>query len=87
MVWGGAAGATPKSTRRNIRRLLQALVDAGVYRDDIPVETTAQLVTGMITHTGIALAEAPARKRQQIRNQLQTAMHHLLAGLRRAGIT
>jgi AcrR family transcriptional regulator len=69
-------------TRRNIRLLLQALIDAGVYRDDIPVEAMAQLVTGMITHTGIALAEAPARKRKQTRNELQTAIHQLMAGLR-----
>jgi AcrR family transcriptional regulator len=69
-------------TRRNIRLLLQALIDADVYRDDIPIEAMAQLVTGMITHTGIALAEAPARKRKQIRTELQTAMHQLMAGLR-----
>jgi AcrR family transcriptional regulator len=69
-------------TRRNIRLLLQALIDAGIYRDDIPVEAMAQLVTGMITHTGIALAETPARKRKQIRNELQTAIHQLMAGLR-----
>jgi AcrR family transcriptional regulator len=69
-------------TRRNIRQLLHALIDAGIYRDDIPVEAMAQLVTGMITHTGIALAEAPARKRKQTRNELQTAIHQLMAGLR-----
>jgi AcrR family transcriptional regulator len=74
-------------TRRNIRLLLQDLIDAGVYRDDIPIEAMAQLVTGMTTHTGIALAEAPARKRKQIRNELQTGMHQLMAGLRRRGIT
>lgn len=70
-------------TRRNIRLLLQALIDAGVYRDDIPLEAMAQLVTGMITHTGIALAEAPTRKRKQIRNELQTAIHQLMAGLQK----
>jgi AcrR family transcriptional regulator len=69
-------------SRRNIRLLLQALIDAGAYRDDIPLEAMAQLVTGMITHTGIALAEAPARKRRQIRNELQTAIHQLMVGLR-----
>lgn len=42
----------------------------------------AQLVTGMLTHTGIALAEAPPRKRKQMRNELQTAIHQLMAGLR-----
>jgi Tetracyclin repressor-like, C-terminal domain len=69
-------------TRRNIRQLLQDLIEAGIYRADIPVEAMAQLVTGMITHTGIALAEAPPRKRNQIRNELQTAIHQLMAGLR-----
>lgn len=69
-------------TRRNIRQLLQALIDAGIYRDNIPVEAMAQLVTGMITHTGIALAEAPTRKRRQIHTELQTAIHQLMAGLR-----
>jgi hypothetical protein len=42
----------------------------------------AQLVTGRITHTGIALAEAPARKREQIRMK-QTAIHQLMAGVGR----
>jgi AcrR family transcriptional regulator len=69
-------------TRRNIRLLLHGLVDAGVYRDDIPIEAMAQLITGMITHVGIALAEAPARKRKQTRNELQTAMRQLMAGRR-----
>jgi AcrR family transcriptional regulator len=69
-------------TRRNIRLLLHGLVDAGVYRDDIPIDAMAQLITGMITHVGIALAEAPARKRKQTRNELQTAMRQLMAGLR-----
>ena len=41
----------------------------------------------MITHAGIALAEAPARKRKQIRNELQTGMHQLMAGLRRRFMT
>jgi AcrR family transcriptional regulator len=70
-------------TRRNIRLLLQALIDAGVYRDDIPLEAMAQLVTGMITHTGIALADSPTRKRKRMRNELRTAMHQLMAGLRK----
>jgi AcrR family transcriptional regulator len=69
-------------TRRNIRLLLQALIDAGVYRADIPVKTMAQLVTGMITHAGIALAEAPARQRKRIRSELQTGIHQLMTGLR-----
>jgi AcrR family transcriptional regulator len=69
-------------TRRNIRLLLQELTDAGIYRDDIPLEPMTHLVTGMITHSGIALAEAPARQRKQIRNELQTAIQQLMTGLR-----
>jgi len=80
--WSRGRDSEEHYTRRNIRLLLQALIDAGIYRDDIPVHAMAQLVTGKITHTGIALAEAPARKRKQIRNELQTAIHQLMAGLR-----
>lgn len=69
-------------TRRNVRALLQALLDAGVYRSDIPVQATADLVTGMITHIGIALAEAPNRRRKQIRDELTTAMEQIMMGLR-----
>jgi AcrR family transcriptional regulator len=69
-------------TRRNIRALLQALLDAGVYRQDIPVDAMAHLVTGLVTHIGIALAEAPNRRRKQIRDELTTAMHQLMMGLR-----
>jgi hypothetical protein len=60
----------------NVRLQLQALIDAGVYRDDIlDREAMAQLVTGVITDIGIALAEAPARKRKQILTKLPTAVH------------
>lgn len=83
--WGRWRDSAEHYTRRNIRLLLQALIDAGIYRDDIPVEAMAQLVTGIITHSGIALAEAPTRKRKQIRNELQTAIHQLLAGLQEPG--
>jgi len=80
--WRRWRDSEERYTRRSIRLLLHGLVDAGVYRDDIPIEAMAQLITGMITHVGIALAEAPARKRKQTRNELQTAMHQLMAGLR-----
>jgi AcrR family transcriptional regulator len=69
-------------TRRNIRLLLQGLVDAGTYPDNTPIEAMAQLLTGMITHAGIALAEAPARKRKQSRRELQIAMQQVMLGLR-----
>lgn len=49
-------------TRRNVDLLLQGLVRAGALPDDTPIEAMAQLLTGMITHAGIALAEAPLRE-------------------------
>jgi hypothetical protein len=41
-----------------------------------------QIISGMITHAGIALAEAPARQRKRIRRDLQAAIHRVLNGLR-----
>jgi hypothetical protein len=67
-------------TRRNIRLLLGGLVDAGVCRVDVPVEAMAQLVTGMITHAGIELAETPPRTRKDVRRKLELALHQLLGG-------
>jgi AcrR family transcriptional regulator len=69
-------------SRRNIRLLLEALVEAGIFRDHISPAAMAQVLTGMLTHIGIALAEAPARKRRKIRTELETAMLQLLDGLR-----
>ena len=70
-------------TRRNVRLLLQGLIDAGIYPDDIPTEAMTQIVTGMITHAGISMAEATNRQRQTIRLDLQTAIHQIMVGLRR----
>jgi AcrR family transcriptional regulator len=70
-------------TRRNVRLLLQGLVDAGIYPDDIPVDAMTQLVTGMITHAGIALAEASSRRRKAVRRDLHTAIRRVMSGLRR----
>jgi hypothetical protein len=41
-----------------------------------------QVISGMITHAGIALAEAPTRQRKRIRRDLQAAIHCVLRGLR-----
>ena len=71
-------------TRRNVRLLLQGLIDAGIYPDDIPVEAMTQVVTGMITHAGISLAEASTRQRKAVRRDLQTAIHQVMLGLRRS---
>ena len=69
-------------TRRNIRLLLQGLIDAGIYPDDIPIEAMTQVVTGMITHAGISLAEVSARQRKAVRRDLYTAIHQVMFGLR-----
>jgi hypothetical protein len=70
-------------TRRNVRLLLQGLIDAGIYPDDIPVDAMAQVLTGMITHAGIAMAEVSSRQRKVVRRDLYTALRKLMFGLRR----
>jgi AcrR family transcriptional regulator len=70
-------------TRRNVRLLLQTLIDAGIYPDDIPVDAMTQVVTGMITHAGISLAEVSARQRKTVRRELYTAIEQVMFGLRR----
>jgi AcrR family transcriptional regulator len=70
-------------TRRNVRLLLQTLIDAGIYPDDIPVDAMTQVVTGMITHAGISLAEVSARQRKTVRRDLYTAIEQVMFGLRR----
>jgi hypothetical protein len=70
-------------THRNVRQLLLGGVQAGIYPDDIPIDAMTQVVSGMITHAGIALAEAPVRQRKRIRSDLQAAIQRVLAGLRR----
>lgn len=69
-------------TYGNIRRLLDSAIQAGIYRRDIPVDAMAQVMTGMITHAGVALAAAPIGKKKQLRRDLHTAIEHLLEGLR-----
>jgi AcrR family transcriptional regulator len=70
-------------TRRNVRLLLQGLINAGIYSDHIPVDAMTQVVTGMITHAGIALAEASSRKRKTVHRDLYTAIQQIMLGLRR----
>jgi AcrR family transcriptional regulator len=69
-------------THRNVRQLLLGSVQAGIYPDDIPIEAMTQVISGMITHAGIALAEAPSRQRKRIRSDLQAAIERVLTGLR-----
>jgi hypothetical protein len=57
-------------------------MQAGVYPRDIPVDAMAQVMTGMITHAGVALAEAPAGKRNRLRRDIYNAIRRLLDGLR-----
>jgi AcrR family transcriptional regulator len=69
-------------THRNVRQLLLGSIHAGIYPDDIPIEAMTQVISGMITHAGIALAEAPSRHRKRIRSDLQTAIKRVLTSLR-----
>ncbi|MEE3067452.1 MAG: TetR/AcrR family transcriptional regulator [Actinomycetota bacterium] len=69
-------------TYGNIRRLLDSAIQAGIYRRDIPVDAMAQVMTGMITHAGVALGEAPIGKKKHLRRDLHTSIQHLLEGLR-----
>ena len=69
-------------TYHNVRQLLLSSIQAGIYPDDMPIDAMTQIITGMITHAGIALAEAPTRQRKRIRRELQDAIHRLLSGLR-----
>ena len=70
-------------THRNVRLLLQGLIDAGIYPDDIPVDAMTQVVTGMITHAGISLAEVSSRRRKAVHRDLYAAIHQVMNGLRR----
>jgi AcrR family transcriptional regulator len=70
-------------TRRNVRLLLRGLIDAGEFPDDIPVDAMTQVLSGMITHAGILLAEVPSRRRKAVRGDLYTAIHQVMLGLRR----
>jgi hypothetical protein len=69
-------------THHNVRQLLLSSIQAGIYSDDIPIDGMTQVMAGMVTHAGIALAEAPTRQRKRIRRDLQAAIVRVLKGLR-----
>lgn len=69
-------------THRNVRQLLLGSIESGIFPDDIPTEAMTQVIAGMITHAGIALAEAAPRQRKRIREDLEAAIHRVLRGLR-----
>lgn len=69
-------------THHNVRQLLLSSIQAGIFPNDIPTDAMTQLMSGMITHAGIALAEAPTRQRKRIRRDLQAAIERVLRGLR-----
>ena len=73
----------PLAPGRNVRLLLQGLIDAGIYPDDVPVDAMTQVVTGMITHAGISLAEVSSRRRKAVRAELYAAIRQVMSGLRR----
>jgi hypothetical protein len=62
--------------------LLLSSIQAGIYPDDIPTDAMTQLIAGMITHAGIALAEAPTRQRRRNRRELHAAIRRVLVALR-----
>jgi AcrR family transcriptional regulator len=70
-------------THHNVRQLLLSSIEAGIFPADIPREALTQLMSGMITHAGIALAETSARSRKRIRRELQDAIIRVLRGLMR----
>ena len=84
--WSRWRASEARYTRHNVDLLLQGLVGAGALPGDTPIGAMAQLLTGMITHAGIALAEAPARKRRRTRDELRRALHQILRGLGRSQI-
>lgn len=69
-------------THHNVRQLLLNCVEAGLYPDEMPIEAMTQVLAGMITHAGIALAETSTRRRKAVRRELQTAIGQILLGLR-----
>lgn len=69
-------------THRNVRQMLLSSIEAGIYPDDLPTDAMTQVIAGMITHAGIALAEAPSRQRKRIRRELQAAITRVLRGLK-----
>ncbi|GFG95830.1 TetR family transcriptional regulator [Mycobacterium timonense] len=69
-------------THRNVHNMLLQGIQEGIFAADAPTAAMTDILAGMITHAGIALAEAPARRRKRIRRDLQQAMQQVLQGLR-----
>lgn len=69
-------------TQRNVRQALVSSIHGGVFPEDLPTDAMTELISGMITHAGIALAEAPSRQRKRLRCDLQIAIQRVLEGLR-----
>ncbi|OBJ50941.1 TetR/AcrR family transcriptional regulator [Mycobacterium sp. 1423905.2] len=70
-------------TYGNVKALLNSTIQAGIFRPDTPVDAMAQLLTGMITHAGVALAESSPAQRRRLRRDIHTAVQQLLEGLKR----
>lgn len=70
-------------THRNVNQLLLTGISTGIFDRDMPAEAMTLVIAGMVTQAGIALAEAPARRKKQLRAELQSAIKRVLFGLRR----
>jgi AcrR family transcriptional regulator len=81
--WQSWRESERRYTHHNVRQLLQGSIEAGIFPDDIPTDAMTQLISGMITHAGITLAETPNCQRACIRRDLQVAIQHVLHGLKR----
>jgi AcrR family transcriptional regulator len=80
--WSRWREAEERYTRQNVRLLLRGLIDSGIFSPELPAEAMTQLVTGMITHAGMALADASSRQRRAVRRELGAAFLHVMVGLR-----
>lgn len=69
-------------THRNVHNMLLQGIHEGIFPAGTPTAAMTDILAGMITRAGIALAEAPARRRKRIRRDLQQAMHQVLRALR-----
>jgi AcrR family transcriptional regulator len=69
-------------THSNVRRLLLGGIQSGIFPEDTPADAMTQLISGMITHAGIALAEAPHGQRAGVRRDLHAAILRVLDGIK-----
>jgi len=84
--WSRWREAEERYTRQNVRLLLQGLIDSRIFSTELPAEAMTQLVTGMITHAGMALADASSRQRKAVRRELGAAFLHVMVGLRSGSV-